>query len=141
MPNRDFKRVTRDQTVAKTTNFGGRVQGNKFVFKRVAFGAFVGDALPSQTLFLGLYNGATELSGFGYTRVAFSVGAHSNAAAVTFPAASTPGWTVTHAAVFAAISGGSPLRPPVAAAATVPSGDILIFPIGTVDSDGSFVFV
>ena len=99
---------------------------------------------PPVTVYVGLFTsptsdagGGTEVSGNAYARQAVtfaapSGGACSNSNLITFPVATPSGWgTVTHAAIFDAVSGGNMLRhTTLTQARTVNAGDSLTFQIG-----------
>jgi hypothetical protein len=82
----------------------------------------------------------TEVSGGSYARqaVTFSApsnGATSNSGIITFPTASAPWGTVTHAAIMDASTSGNCLTSikALVASKTIGTGDILRFPIGDID--------
>lgn len=80
----------------------------------------------------------TEVSGGSYARqtIAFTVTANqaSNTAAVEFPTATASWGTITHAAVYDAVSGGNLLAyGPLTTSKTIASGDVLRIPAGDFD--------
>jgi len=88
-------------------------------------------AAPSDT------GGGTEVSGSGYARkatgtmtVTGTTTAASNSAAIEFAAASGGNWgTLTHAAIFDALTGGNMLAwAPLATARTINDGDVFRVP-------------
>ena len=89
----------------------------------------------------GEAGGGTEVSGVGYARqsAAFTVSGNSptnaeNTAAVEFPTAVTSWGTVTHAAVFDAVTGGSMLAyAALVEAKPISTGDVFRFPAGNLD--------
>lgn len=91
----------------------------------------------------GTDGNVTEPAGNGYARVttsgatwgAAASGAITNAAAITFPPASGAGWgTVTHVAVYDAVSGGNLLWWGSITSQAVPAGVTVTIPIGDADS-------
>lgn len=89
-------------------------------------------AAPGET------GGGTEVSGGSYARTAatFTVSGNeaTNSGAVEFPAASGSWGTITHAAVFDALSGGNMLAyASLTASKTITTGDVLRFPAGDID--------
>ena len=82
--------------------------------------------------------GGTEVAGGSYARqaITFSVptgGVTSNTAIVTFPTASAGWGTITHFAIFDAVSGGNMLyHGALAASRTVQAGDTFRFPVSNV---------
>ena len=106
---------------------------------------FTNNAVTRPTAwYIGLFTaapgeagGGTEVSGNGYARqsAAFTVAgnAASNSASIDFPAATGSFGTVTHTAVFDALTGGNQIA---YAALTTPklvdTGDILRFPTGDI---------
>lgn len=104
---------------------------------------FGGNAYTApSTLYVGLFTaapgeagGGTELSGSAYARqsVAMSVTGNtaSNSANVEFPAATGDWGTVTHAAIFDALTGGNMLAyATLTSSKVVETGDILRFSTG-----------
>lgn len=83
----------------------------------------------------------TEVSGGSYARVPVTFGAQAtpgvtdNSATVTFPQATASWGTITHAALFDALSGGNPLSiiKALAVSKTVASGDTFRFLAGDID--------
>lgn len=95
--------------------------------------------------YIGLFTDApsesgtgTELSGSGYARqsATFTVSGDtaSNSGAIEFPEATGSWGTITHAAVFDAVTGGSMIaKGALTASKTIGSGDILRIAIGGFD--------
>ncbi len=89
----------------------------------------------------GEAGGGTEVSALGYARqsAAFTVSgtaptAAENTSAVEFPTALASWGTVTHAAVFDAITGGNMLAyAALAEAKPISTGDVFRFPAGNLD--------
>lgn len=82
--------------------------------------------------------GGTELSGSGYVRrsATFTVSGDtaSNSAAIEFPEATASWGTITHAAVFDALSGGNMIASgALATSKLIGTGDILRIPVGGFD--------
>jgi len=85
--------------------------------------------------------GGTEVSGGGYARTAVTLGAPAggagatdNTATVTFPQASASWGTVTHTAIFDALTAGNLLlHGALAASKAVGDGDTAEFAIGDID--------
>lgn len=82
--------------------------------------------------------GGTELSGSGYVRrsATFTVSGDtaSNSAAIEFPEATGSWGTITHAAVFDALSGGNMIASgALATSKLIGTGDILRIPVGGFD--------
>jgi len=84
----------------------------------------------------------TEVTGGAYARVscAFDApaspgGTTQNTAIITFPTATAAWGTVTHAALFDALTAGNPLTviKALAASKVVGAGDIVRFPVGDID--------
>jgi hypothetical protein len=102
---------------------------------------------PPTTVYLGLFTsapsdagGGTEVSGGSYARQAVALtaasgaGASENSADITFPQATADWGTVTHCALFDAVSGGNMLMyTPLDASKTVNNGDT--FKINASDLD------
>jgi hypothetical protein len=99
---------------------------------------------PAATVYVGLFTtattdagGGTEVTGNAYARQAVTFGAPSggqvaNSADVLFPVATPAGWgTVTHWAIFDALSGGNMLiHAPLTAPVTVDAGEQYVFRAG-----------
>lgn len=112
---------------------------------RVLEFVFTGSAVTRPTnWYIGLFTaapgeagGGTEVAGNGYVRqsATFTVAgdAASNSASIDFPAATGSFGTITHTAVFDALTGGNQIA---YAALTTPklvdTGDILRFPAGDI---------
>lgn len=104
-----------------------------------------GSATRPTEWYIGLFTDApteagtgTEVSGSGYLRrsVAFTVTGDtaSNSAAIDFPEATGSWGTITHAAVFDALSGGSMIASgALAVSKEIGSGDILRITAGNFD--------
>lgn len=101
--------------------------------------------MPSA-VYLGLFTaapsdagGGTEVSGSGYAREEVSFGAATGGAAsndgeVSFTASGGAWGTITHWAIFDAVSSGNMLlHGALAASKTIGDGDTLSFPIGNID--------
>lgn len=97
----------------------------------------------STTTPSGTDTNVTEPVGNGYARVTTSAatwgssasGAITNAAAITFPAATGAGWgTVTHVVAYDATSGGNLLWFVSITSQSVPAGVAVTIPIGDADS-------
>jgi hypothetical protein len=101
---------------------------------------------PPATVYVALFTtatsdagGGTEVSGGSYARQAAglsaaSAGASSNAADITFPQATADWGTVTHCALFDAVSGGNMLmHTPLDASKTVNNGDTFRMNAGDLD--------
>lgn len=89
-------------------------------------------AAPSDT------GGGTEVSGGSYARqsVAFTVSGNlaTNSAAIEWPAATADWGTITHIAVFDALSSGNMLvHAALTASKTISTGDVLRIPLGDLD--------
>lgn len=113
---------------------------------RVLEFVFTGSAVTRPTnWYIGLFTaapgeagGGTEVAGNGYVRqsATFTVAgnAASNSASIDFPAATGSFGTITHTAVFDALTGGNQIA---YAALTTPklvdTGDILRFPAGDIN--------
>lgn len=89
-------------------------------------------AAPSDT------GGGTEVSGGSYARqsVAFTVSGNlaTNSAAIEWPTATADWGTITHIAVFDALSGGNMLvHAALTSSKTISTGDVLRIPAGDLD--------
>ena len=95
--------------------------------------------------YLGLFTaapgeagGGTEISGSGYARQSFSFTVSgdtaTNSAAIEFPTASASWGTITHIAVFDALTTGNMIAyATLNSAKTIASGDVLRVPSGDLD--------
>lgn len=86
----------------------------------------------------GETGGGTEVSGNAYVRMAatFTVSGNlaSNSAAIEWPTATGNWGTITHVAVFDAVTAGSMLAyATLTAAKTISTGDVLRIPLGDLD--------
>lgn len=107
---------------------------------------FTGDAVTRPTAwYIGLFtsdpgeaSGGTEVSGGSYVReaVTFTVSGDTatNSAAVEWPVATASWGTITHVAVYDALSGGNQIAyAALTASKTIASGDVLRIPAGDLD--------
>ena len=107
---------------------------------------FTSDAVTRPTAwYIGLFTsapgeagGGTEVSGGSYARkaVSFSVSGNlaTNSAAVEFDVATADWGTITHVAVFDALSGGNQIAyASLTASKTIATGDVLRVPAGDLD--------
>jgi len=98
---------------------------------------------PPTTVYVGLFTsapsdagGGTEVSGGAYARQAVTLsaasgGASSNSAEITFPQATADWGTVTHLALFDALSGGNMLMwTPLDASKEINNGDTFVIEVG-----------
>jgi hypothetical protein len=124
------------------------VSFSNFLENKVLEHVFGGVAYSAPaTLYVGLFTSnpgetgsGTEVSGGSYARqtIAFTVTASqaSNTAAVEFPTATASWGTVSHAAIFDAVSGGNMLAyGALTASKTIDGGDVFRIPAGDFDID------
>lgn len=118
---------------------------NTFETRVLQFVFTAGAVTRPSAWYLGLFTtapseagGGTEISGGSYARqtVAFSVTGDtaSNSASIEFPEATASWGTITHVAVFDAVSGGNQIAyAALTASKAIDSGDILRIPAGDLD--------
>jgi hypothetical protein len=116
-----------------------------YLENKVQAHVFSGTAYTSPTLYVGLFTSATaddgsgtEVSGGAYARQAMSMSttgdSSTNSAAVEYPTATASWGTVTHMAIYDAVSGGNMLaHGALTASKIIDSGDVFRFPSGDVD--------
>lgn len=116
-----------------------------FLENKVTAHVFSGTSYTPPTLYVALFTSATadngtgtEVSGGSYARQTMTMtttgDTASNTAAIEFPTASASWGTVTHMAVYDAVTGGNMLaHGALTASKTIDSGDVFRFPAGDVD--------
>lgn len=121
---------------------------SNYLENKVLDHVFGGSAYTApSTLYVGLFTsdpgeagGGTEVSGGSYARqtITFTVTGSqaSSSAAVEFPTATASWGTITHAAVYDAVSAGNLLAyGALTASKTIDSGDVFRIPSGDFDID------
>ena len=116
-----------------------------YLENKVQAHVFSGTAYTSPTLYVALFTTATaddgtgtEVTGGSYARQTMTMtttgDTSSNSAAVEFPTATASWGTVTHMAVYDAVSGGNMLaHGALTTSKTIADGDVFRFPAGDVD--------